>query len=110
MYFQVCSNSTYPQHSGERYRTNGPLVINVLGMVHLTEYLVHMPLEITIHFVYLKPLISQSEFVGPLEFEITRVACISILPENSYLNNSVYHISNNFRKLTFRERVCLFSD
>ena len=26
MYFQVCSNSTYPQHSGERYRTNGPLV------------------------------------------------------------------------------------
>ena len=26
MYFQDCSNSTYPQHSGERYRTNGPLV------------------------------------------------------------------------------------
>ena len=26
MYFQVCSNSTYPQHSGERYRANGPLV------------------------------------------------------------------------------------
>ena len=26
MYFQVCSNSAYPQHSGERYRTNGPLV------------------------------------------------------------------------------------
>ena len=28
MYFQVCSNSAYPQHSGERYRTNGPLVLN----------------------------------------------------------------------------------
>ena len=27
MYFQVCSNSTYLQHSGERYRTNGPLVL-----------------------------------------------------------------------------------
>ena len=26
MYFQVCSNSAYPQHSSERYRTNGPLV------------------------------------------------------------------------------------
>ena len=26
MYFQVCSNSIYPQHSGERYRTSGPLV------------------------------------------------------------------------------------
>ena len=26
MYFQVCSNSTYPQHSGERYRTNDPLI------------------------------------------------------------------------------------
>ena len=25
MYFQVCSNSAYPQHSSERYRTNGPL-------------------------------------------------------------------------------------
>ena len=30
MYFQVCSNSTYPQHSGERYRTNGPLVVHYL--------------------------------------------------------------------------------
>ena len=26
MYFQVCSNSTDPQHSGERYRISGPLV------------------------------------------------------------------------------------
>ena len=28
MYFQLCSNSAYPQHSGERYRTNGPLVVD----------------------------------------------------------------------------------
>ena len=27
LYCQVCSNSAYPQHSGERYRTNGPLVV-----------------------------------------------------------------------------------
>ena len=27
MYFQACSNSAYPQHSGEQYRTIGPLVI-----------------------------------------------------------------------------------
>ena len=27
IYFQVCSNSAYPQHSGEQYRTNGHLVI-----------------------------------------------------------------------------------
>ena len=26
LYFPVCSNSAYPQHSGERYRINGPLV------------------------------------------------------------------------------------
>ena len=26
MYLQVCSNSAYLQHSGERYRTNGLLV------------------------------------------------------------------------------------
>ena len=26
MYFQVCSNSAYPQHSGDRSRTNGHLV------------------------------------------------------------------------------------
>ena len=25
MYFQVCSNSTYPQYSGERYKASGPL-------------------------------------------------------------------------------------
>ena len=30
MYFQVCSNSSYPQHSGERYRTNSILVLFVL--------------------------------------------------------------------------------
>ena len=29
MYFQVCSNSAYPQHSGERYKTSGPLVLYV---------------------------------------------------------------------------------
>ena len=27
MYFQVYSNSAYPQHSSEWYRTNGPLII-----------------------------------------------------------------------------------
>ena len=26
LYFQVYSNSAYPQHSSERYRTSGPLV------------------------------------------------------------------------------------
>ena len=26
MYFQACSNSAYPQHSGERHRTIGPLI------------------------------------------------------------------------------------
>ena len=31
MYFQVCSNSTYPQHSDERYRINGPLVMICQG-------------------------------------------------------------------------------
>ena len=30
LYFQVCSNSAYPQHSGEQYRTNGPLVHNLI--------------------------------------------------------------------------------
>ena len=29
LYVQVCSNSAYPQHSGEPYRTNGPLVYEV---------------------------------------------------------------------------------
>ena len=29
LYFQACSNSAYPMHSGERYRTNGPLVISL---------------------------------------------------------------------------------
>ena len=30
LYFQVCSNSAYPQHIGERYRTNGHLVYHFL--------------------------------------------------------------------------------
>ena len=43
LYFQVCSISAYPQHSGERYRTSGPLVcifntdIFCLVHVHLEE-------------------------------------------------------------------------
>ena len=35
MYFQVCSNSAYSQHSGERYRTNGPLVFVFVRIVVL---------------------------------------------------------------------------
>ena len=44
MYFQVCSYSTYPQHSGERYRTNGPLV----------RYLIRFEPEhgVTVSFLY----------------------------------------------------------
>ena len=34
MYFQVCSNSAYPQHSGERYRIIGPLVIFFSSKTH----------------------------------------------------------------------------
>ena len=34
MYFQVCSNSAYPQNSGERYRTIGPLVSSFAEIMH----------------------------------------------------------------------------
>ena len=37
MYFQVCSNSTYPQHSGERYSINGPLVYIISSFGHPEE-------------------------------------------------------------------------
>ena len=37
IYFQAYSYSAYPMHSGERYRTNGPLVfIKVLRLGRLT--------------------------------------------------------------------------
>ena len=44
MHFQVCSNSTYPQYSGERYKTNGPLV----------RYLIRFEpeQEVTVRFLY----------------------------------------------------------
>ena len=29
LHFQVCSNSAYHKHSGERYRTNGPLTFSL---------------------------------------------------------------------------------
>ena len=50
------------------------IFINVLGMVHTRKHFVHSPREIPFSLSQL--LISQSKFVGPLEFEITRVACI----------------------------------
>ena len=38
MYFQVCSNSSYPQHSDERYRTIGPLVIYLVSRYELDSH------------------------------------------------------------------------
>ena len=38
MYFQVCSNSAYPQHSSEWYRTNGPLVLILMIEVILFPF------------------------------------------------------------------------
>ena len=35
MYFEVCSNSAYPQHFGERYRTNCPLVFSIIVTIIL---------------------------------------------------------------------------
>ena len=34
IYFQACSNSAYPMHSGERYRSNGPLAFIKVGRAH----------------------------------------------------------------------------
>ena len=45
MYFQVCSNSTYPQHSGEQYTTNGPLVTLVTEFQSASQ-----PLKILIYY------------------------------------------------------------
>ena len=44
MDFQVCSNSAYPQHSGERYKTNGLLVygFEVPGHRVFIFFLIHM--------------------------------------------------------------------
>ena len=49
MYFKVCSNSAYPQHSGERCRTNGPLVVDnmkvdgvLLGKLQKLQRVVHV--------------------------------------------------------------------
>ena len=39
-FFQVCYNSAYPQHSGERYRTNGPLVTLMLLLETTWVYMV----------------------------------------------------------------------
>ena len=38
LYFQVCTNSAYPQHTGERYRTNGPLVTYFSEMLTADPY------------------------------------------------------------------------
>ena len=44
MYFQVCSKSACQQHSGERYRTNGPLIIEVLRQASHTPEIQQFPL------------------------------------------------------------------
>ena len=36
IYFQACSNSAYPQHSGERYRTIDPLVSDFLDCFRMS--------------------------------------------------------------------------
>ena len=49
MYFQVCSNLAYPQHSGKRYRSFGPLVVDnmkedyvLLGKLRKLQRVVHV--------------------------------------------------------------------
>ena len=56
------------------------IFINVMGMVHTTKHFVHSPREIPFSLSQITD-ISQSKFVGPLEFEITRVACKSLSSE-----------------------------
>ena len=51
MYFQVCSNSAYPQHSGERYRANGPLVFFSVGLAIVEVY----PLFRLLHCKHMEP-------------------------------------------------------
>ena len=53
MYFQACSNSAYPVHSGERYRTSGPMVIYISGFIKLyftycckNEIMTNLPLTV----------------------------------------------------------------
>ena len=54
-YFQVCSNSAYPQHSGERYSTSGPLVYNYYRFSLLR--LIWSPLRFILNFkVDVKPV------------------------------------------------------
>ena len=47
MYFQACSNSAYPMHSGERYRTIGPLVREMTGD-NTKELLIFLDLAVNI--------------------------------------------------------------
>ena len=47
MYFQICSNSTYPQHLGEQYRTSGPLVITIIIIIQMQRSLIQLKAYIT---------------------------------------------------------------
>ena len=52
MYFQVCSNSAYPQHSGKWYRTNDPLVYfwcRCLWVQHQMNCLMTKPTKWHVH-------------------------------------------------------------
>ena len=68
MYFQVCSNSAYLQHSGEQYRTSGPLVSSL-------------------YYVLIKPVFSRS---------ILGVACErkSVLLFDPFSGKLIGHKSN----------------
>ena len=47
LYFQVRSNSEYLQHSGERYRTNGPLVYSMYRAGEVSVYRACYPTLLT---------------------------------------------------------------
>ena len=62
--FQVCSNSAHPQHSGERYRTSGPLVLliktktdselTLFAHVYLSQNLGFLQYECTVNFLNIR--------------------------------------------------------
>ena len=56
MYFQVCSNSAYPQHSGERYRTIGPLVSHSSTNIFVDLFVTYLAAVLFLFNSYVKKI------------------------------------------------------
>ena len=102
MYFQVCSNSAYPQHSGERYRTNGPLVFTYFSKMVITLIMMSGPPTFAVSSAKII-LFGYQTFIHEWQMITTFCLCLNhMFKKNILISLSSSYVGNCFMNILKR--------